>query len=34
MVAHDLDGFVEAVELKDKSFCLDLKWHTEIMEND
>lgn len=34
IVAHDLDGFVEAVELKDKSFCLGLKWHPEIMEND
>lgn len=34
IVAHDLDGFVEAVELKNKSFCLGLKWHPEIMEND
>lgn len=34
IVAHDLDGFVEAVELKDKNFCLGLKWHPEIMEND
>ncbi len=34
IVAHDLDGFVEAVELKNKRFCLGLKWHPEIMEND
>lgn len=34
VVAHDLDGFVEAVELKNKRFCLGLKWHPEIMEND
>ncbi len=34
VVAHDLNGFVEAVELKNKSFCLGVKWHPEIMEND
>lgn len=34
VVAHDLDGFVEAIELKDKRFCLGLKWHPEIMEED
>lgn len=34
VVAHDLNGFVEAVELKDKRFCLGLKWHPEIMEED
>lgn len=32
IVAHDLDGFVEAIELKDKRFCFGLKWHPEIME--
>lgn len=34
IVAHDSNGFVEAVELKNKKFCLGLKWHPEIMEND
>lgn len=34
IVAHDLNGFVEAVELKNKKFCLGLKWHPEIMEED
>jgi gamma-glutamyl-gamma-aminobutyrate hydrolase PuuD len=34
VVAHDDNGFVEAVELKDKNFCLGVKWHPEIMEND
>lgn len=34
VVAHDLNGFVEAVELKNKKFCLGLKWHPEIMEKD
>lgn len=34
IVAHDLNGFVEAVELKNKKFCLGLKWHPEIMETD
>lgn len=33
-VAYDLEGFVEAIELKDKRFCLGLKWHPEIMEED
>lgn len=34
IAAHDLNGFVEAVELKNKRFCLGLKWHPEIMEED
>jgi len=34
IVAHDVNGFVEAVELKDKIFCLGVKWHPEIMEDD
>lgn len=34
VVAHDLNGFVEAVELKNNRFCLGLKWHPEIMEED
>lgn len=34
IVAHDSNGFVEAVELKNKIFCLGVKWHPEIMEND
>lgn len=34
IVAHDSNGFVEAVELKNKKFCLGLKWHPEIMDND
>lgn len=34
IVAHDLNGFVEAVELKNKKFCLGLKWHPEIMGED
>ncbi len=33
IVAHDSNGFVEAVELKNKKFCLGLKWHPEIMDN-
>ncbi len=31
IVAHDKDDFVEAIELKNKRFCLGLKWHPEIM---
>ena len=34
VVAHDENGFVEAVELKDENFCLGLKWHPEIMQED
>ena len=34
VVAHDENGFVEAIELKDKKFCLGLKWHPEIMQED
>ncbi len=34
IVAHDLDGFVEAIELKNKRFCFGLKWHPEIMEEE
>lgn len=34
IIAHDSNGFVEAVELKNKKFCLGLKWHPEIMDND
>lgn len=34
VVAHDLNGFVEAIELKSNHFCLGVKWHPEIMEND
>lgn len=34
IVAHDSNGFVEAVELKSKKFCLGLKWHPEIMDTD
>lgn len=34
IVAHDLNGFVEAIELKNKRFCLGLKWHPEIMPED
>lgn len=34
VVAHDLNGFVEAVELKNNRFCLGLKWHPEIMEEE
>lgn len=29
--AYSDDGYVEAVELKDKSFCLGVKWHPELM---
>lgn len=28
------DGYVEAVELKDKRFCLGVKWHPELMTDD
>lgn len=28
------DGYVEAVELKNKKFCLGVKWHPELMAND
>ena len=34
IVAHDDNGFVEAVELKTKRFCLGLKWHPEIMDEE
>lgn len=34
VVAHDLNGFVEAIELKNKRFCFGFKWHPEIMEED
>lgn len=29
--AYSDDGYVEAVELKDKKFCLGVKWHPELM---
>ncbi len=29
--AYSDDGYVEAVELKDKRFCLGVKWHPEMM---
>ena len=29
--AHSNDGYVEAVEIKDKKFCLGIKWHPELM---
>ena len=29
--AHSDDGYVEAVEIKDKKFCLGVKWHPELM---
>ena len=32
--AHSDDGYVEAVEIKDKKFCLGVKWHPELMLND
>ena len=32
--AYSSDGYVEAVELKNKKFCLGVKWHPEFMLND
>ncbi len=32
--AYSEDGYVEAVELRDKRFCLGVKWHPELMAND
>jgi len=32
--AHSDDGYIEAIELKDKRFCLGIKWHPELMLND
>ena len=32
--AYSIDGYVEAVELKDKKFCLGVKWHPELMPDD
>ena len=32
--AYSDDGYVEAVELKDKKFCLGVKWHPEMMVDD
>lgn len=32
--AYSDDGYVEAVELKDKKFCLGLKWHADLMVDD
>ena len=32
--AYSEDGYVEAVELKSKKFCLGVKWHPELMLND
>lgn len=32
--AYSDDGYVEAVELKSKRFCLGVKWHPELMIND
>ena len=32
--AYSDDGYVEAVELKNKKFCLGVKWHPELMPND
>ena len=32
--AYSEDGYVEAVELKNKRFCLGVKWHPELMIND
>ena len=29
--AYSADGYVEAIELKDKKFCLGVKWHPELM---
>lgn len=31
--AYSNDGYVEAVELKNKKFCLGVKWHPELMTN-
>ena len=31
IVAHSKDGYVEAIELKNKRFVLGVKWHPEIM---
>ena len=31
--AYSDDGYVEAVELKNKKFCLGVKWHPELMTN-
>lgn len=32
--AYSDDGYVEAVELKNKKFCLGVKWHPELMTDD
>ena len=32
--AYSEDGYIEAVELKNKKFCLGVKWHPELMIND
>ena len=32
--AYSEDGYVEAVELRDKRFCLGVKWHPELMLED
>ncbi len=32
--AYSDDGFVEAVELKNRRFCLGVKWHPELMLDD
>ena len=32
--AYSEDGYVESVELKNKKFCLGVKWHPELMLND
>lgn len=32
--AYSEDGYVEAIELKDKKFCLGVKWHPELMIDD
>jgi len=32
--AYSDDGYVEAIELKDKKFCLGVKWHPELMIDD
>lgn len=32
--AYSDDGYVEAVELRNKKFCLGVKWHPELMIND
>ena len=31
--AYSFDGYVEAVELKNKRFCLGVKWHPELMDD-